>query len=54
MKYYDEVIDEFFLDKKGTEFKRDKDNEIESENISNHQHKEKTKEKRHGQCCLII
>ena len=54
MNYYDEVIDEFFLDKKETEFKRDKDNEIESENISKNHHKEKTKEKRHGQCCLII
>ena len=56
--YYDEVIDEFLLDKKEKEFKRDKENEIEEENISKNHHKEKSKEKskekRHGQCCLII
>ena len=50
INYYDEVIDEILLDKKEKELKRDSENEIENENISKNHHKEK----RHGQCCIII
>ena len=72
MNYYDEVIDENFLNKKENEKENDDENDDENNNENENENekdimdmnfdhgrkkkgrKSKVKEKKHGQCCLII